>query len=283
MARPRKAKVDYFPHYVHHGKTVFILESQFGNDGYSFLYKLLETLSDSENHILDVRNQASWMFLLSKARVDEVSGTKMLDILSDLEFIDAELWKKRIVWCGNLVENLKDVYDKRTSELPQKPDPRCFRFGNDNQPPVSDPEKEVSDTGNPQSKVKEIKQKHSKDDLGHSPDKPPKPPKRNPVKKLRSMPVIRYQEITKCWPNSVQIELIDSSVTEDTADVTKWEDTIKAWMARGYNPKSVDRIIEWFCLGIPPNGKPGYRQPQTEPKGFSGIRDWPTSEVPEND
>ena len=46
MARPRKQTVDYFPHYCKCGRTIFILENRFGNDGYAFWFKLLEILGD---------------------------------------------------------------------------------------------------------------------------------------------------------------------------------------------------------------------------------------------
>jgi len=43
MARPRKQTVDYFPHDtdVSSGKTLTILQSKYGNDGYAFWFKLL--------------------------------------------------------------------------------------------------------------------------------------------------------------------------------------------------------------------------------------------------
>lgn len=48
MARPKKQTVDYFPHFVKGGRTIFILENKFGNDGYAFWFKLLEILGESE-------------------------------------------------------------------------------------------------------------------------------------------------------------------------------------------------------------------------------------------
>ena len=36
LARPTKQTVDYFPHFVDDGKTKFILQNLYGNDGYSF-------------------------------------------------------------------------------------------------------------------------------------------------------------------------------------------------------------------------------------------------------
>lgn len=53
MARPTKETVDYFPHFVKCGRTIFILESKYGNDGYAFWFKLLEILGDTEGHYYD--------------------------------------------------------------------------------------------------------------------------------------------------------------------------------------------------------------------------------------
>ena len=58
--RPEKHTVDYFPHYTKDGKTLFILESQYKNDGYAFWFKLLTILSGTNNHIFDTRNTADW-------------------------------------------------------------------------------------------------------------------------------------------------------------------------------------------------------------------------------
>jgi hypothetical protein len=54
MTRPLTNTVEYFMHTTSHGKTLFILEQRFGNDGYSFWYKLLETLGRTENHFIDI-------------------------------------------------------------------------------------------------------------------------------------------------------------------------------------------------------------------------------------
>ena len=51
--RPKKAIVDYFPHFVSHGKTMFTIEMKYGNDGYAFWFKLLEILGSTENHYID--------------------------------------------------------------------------------------------------------------------------------------------------------------------------------------------------------------------------------------
>ena len=48
MTRPKKQTVDYFPHSCNHKKTIYILEERYGNNGYSFWFKLLEMLGNTE-------------------------------------------------------------------------------------------------------------------------------------------------------------------------------------------------------------------------------------------
>ena len=111
MARPLKQTVDYFPHDSHasDSKTLFILESKFGNDGYAFWFKLLELLASSEGHVYDVRNPVAWEFLLAKTRIDNDRADKMMSLLVDLEAIDKELWSQRVIWVQNLVDRISDA------------------------------------------------------------------------------------------------------------------------------------------------------------------------------
>lgn len=122
MARPLKDTVDFFPHYVKAGRTIFILESKFGNDGYAFWFKLLEILGESEGHSYDCSNSANWAFLLARTRCDEKTAEKIIQTLIDLGKVDSELWGKRIIWVQHLVDNLSDVYRRRQAKIPQKPD-----------------------------------------------------------------------------------------------------------------------------------------------------------------
>jgi hypothetical protein len=106
MARPKKQTVEYFPHYVNSGKTMFILENNFGNDGYAFWFKVLELLGITDGHVYDCRNTADWEFLLAKTHVSEVLANSILKKLADLDAIDSELWDKRLIWSDNFVKNL---------------------------------------------------------------------------------------------------------------------------------------------------------------------------------
>ena len=125
MGRPAKETVDYFPHYVKSGRTIFILESKFGNDGYSFWFKLLEILGESEGHYYDCSISNNWEYLLAKTRCDENTANEIIETLISLGKIDGELWnEKRIIWCKNFVDNLSFAYNKRHVKLPLRPSSR---------------------------------------------------------------------------------------------------------------------------------------------------------------
>ena len=122
MARPKKQTVDYFPHYVKSGRTIYILENRFGNDGYAFWFKLLEILGESEGHSYDCSNTTNWEFLLAKTRVDDAKANDIINVLIGMNKIDKELWEEnRILWIGNLVRNLTELYRRRLEDLPKKP------------------------------------------------------------------------------------------------------------------------------------------------------------------
>lgn len=121
MARPQKETVDYFPHYAYQGKTMLILQNEFGNDGYAFWYRLLELLCKSENQVYDYNNPAAWRLLLAETHVKEDTAIGILRVLSDVDAIDRELNKQKLIWVQNLVDNLDLVYNRRSTGKPQKP------------------------------------------------------------------------------------------------------------------------------------------------------------------
>ena len=122
MARPKRTTVDYYPHYVKCGRTIYILEARFGNDGYAFWFKVLEVLGESEGHFYDCSVSSNWEYLLAKTRVNAQTATEIIGVLINLGKIDKELWEKnRVIWIENFVNNLSEVYRTRRTELPQKP------------------------------------------------------------------------------------------------------------------------------------------------------------------
>ncbi len=152
MARPKKRTVDYFPHQCNHGKTMFILEQKYGNDGYAFWFKLLELLGTTEGHFLHLENSADWEFLQAKTRLYGDKCREILDLLARLDAIDRELWEcHRVVWSQNFVDGIAPVYGKRAVETPSKP---SFYTRKPSDGGVSTPE-------NPQSRVEESRVEES--------------------------------------------------------------------------------------------------------------------------
>lgn len=164
MARPKKQTVDYFPHFCKCGRTIFILENRFGNDGYAFWFKLLEIIGESDGHFYDCSNASNWAFLLAKTHTDEERANDIVNVLIDLGKIDAELWAaRRIIWIENFIRNLSEVYRTRHTDIPQKP---CFLEDNSQKTQVFSEKtqsEEEFQTGKPdkvkESKVKERKEK----------------------------------------------------------------------------------------------------------------------------
>jgi len=156
MSRPKKAKVDYFPHMVHQGKTIYILEKKFGNDGYAFWFKTLELLGDTENHFIDCNDPIQWEFLIAKTLVSNEIGKDILETLVNVEAIDKDLWKNNVIWCENFILNLESVYNRREVSVYRKPDVWDYcqqKYG----------DKWINVNEKPQSKVEESKEKKSKE------------------------------------------------------------------------------------------------------------------------
>lgn len=104
-----------------HGQTIYIIEAKFGNDGYAFYFKLCEILGLTKNHFIKFGKATSKEFLLAKTKISEKKAIEILDLLADLEEIDPELWREKIIWCDNFVNSLAPLYSKRESGLPKKP------------------------------------------------------------------------------------------------------------------------------------------------------------------
>jgi len=122
MARPLKHTIDYFPHFVNAGKTLLILQNEFGNDGYAFWFKLLSLLCKTNGLVYDYNNPASWKLLLAETAVSGDIAEKILQLLSDIEAIDKELYLSKVIWVQHLTDNLRDVFARRRNgSVPERP------------------------------------------------------------------------------------------------------------------------------------------------------------------
>jgi len=122
VARRQTDTAEFFPHFVKPGRTLFILESNWGNDGYAFWFKLLELLCEEEGHFYDCGRKDNWEYLLSRTRMASSTVFMLLEKLAELGNLNQKLWqKRRIIWCQNLVDNLKSLYSRRGRDVPVQP------------------------------------------------------------------------------------------------------------------------------------------------------------------
>lgn len=101
---------------------MFILENQWGNDGYAFWYKLMEQLCTAQGHYYDYSVEENKVYMAACCRLPETRIEEIITTLVKLGEIDKDLWEKgRIIWCQQLVDSLEPLYKKRTVSVPKKP------------------------------------------------------------------------------------------------------------------------------------------------------------------
>lgn len=232
MARPQKQTVDYFPHDANasEGDTLTILQSRFGNDGYAFWFKLLEKISSSENHVIDCRNPIKWQLLLAKTLTNEEQGTAIMDLLCELDAIDAQLWRERkIIWCQKLVNNIADVYKNRNRPVPERPISAI-----DNS--IAGKKTPVSSTDKPQSKVKETKVNNY-----------------TVIFKLwNSLEVIKHKKLTADIKRAIDRALRDSSLEEVSQAIKNYAEILKgeqyyfkySWTLKDFLKRGLDKFLD---------------------------------------
>jgi hypothetical protein len=170
--RPEKYTVSYFPHYTRDSKTMFILENKFGLAGYASWFKLLELLCNSNNIFYDCSGSQSLEYLAAKLKIESNMAVEILDTLAELDKIDKELWKNKIIWCQSLIDNLSDVFKRRKTDIPLKP----LNLINNNSKPINVSNKSINDNSNtaeqningisvPQSKLNKSKLNNTMSEL----------------------------------------------------------------------------------------------------------------------
>ena len=122
MGRPLKNKLIYFQHDVNRGKTVMIMKSKFGNDGYAFWFGLLEMLGNSDGTYIDLKEIGSLDYLSAWCDVDTDRALDMLKVLSGLHSIDKSLYENdNAIWVQKYVDRLGHLHSRR-KYTPVRPD-----------------------------------------------------------------------------------------------------------------------------------------------------------------
>jgi len=157
MSRPKKQTVDWYPHFTKHGRSLFIIEDRFGNDGYAFWFKLLEVLGSTEGQAYNLNDPINLEWLVTKCRLPKERIYALLDLCATLGSIDQELWeRKRIIWSQHLVDGLDACYAKRACGTPQRPDSDA-ETPNDGDSGAETPKAERS-TGDSGSEIRRVEE-----------------------------------------------------------------------------------------------------------------------------
>jgi hypothetical protein len=248
MARPIKAGVDYFPHDTDatSKKTIFTLESMFGNDGYAFWFKLLETLGTQEGLFFDCNKTPDWLFLIAKMRVNSDTATEILNTLAQIEAIDPELWDKKIIWVQNFADRLNEVYKKRSVDTPSKP---CFRTENTDFRTENPSNADNTGVKIPQSKVKEIKKnKITEESL--------LPPAGGSVAPVINIQEKRFNEFWSAYPKKVGKKAAQSSWNKIKPDTELFDKIMTAigrakatWQWQRENGRYIPNPKTWLNEG----------------------------------
>ncbi len=153
MARPQKHTVDYFSHDANasQGKTLSILFNNFGHEGISAWWQLLEIISNTENHVIGIGNPEELEYLAAKMRFQPDRLKNILTKMADMEAIDVKLFEAGFIWSQNFVNRLESVYRIRKQNLPLRPELSGKETA------LSGKETRLSTLETPQSKLKETK------------------------------------------------------------------------------------------------------------------------------
>ena len=217
MARPRKQEVDYFPHYCDHGKTLFILESRFQNDGYAVFYKLEEILAKTEGHCYDCSLLENWEYFLSKMNTTEEIVIAIIDKLVAMNVIDGPLWQEKRLWMQSFVDSISDAYTRRKVDVPVKPELMSTLI------PLSGQKDDI----NPQSKVN--KTKENKNIMSD-------------VESVRLAELL-FSEILKQQPKS-KLHALNNGRRQET--IARWADDIEKLKRIDKRPiEDIERVISW--------------------------------------
>lgn len=236
MARPRKDGVDYFPHFVNWGKTIPILKQRFGNDGYAAWFQLLELLGKSVTHSIDLEDPMEWEYALASLGLTEQIATEFFTLIAKLRAIDPDLWEEdRVVWCQKFVDNLEDLYRKRSVSAPEKPALKKNAG-------VSAPETLVFSPVMPQSTAQHSTPKQSTEEESADAASPPEP---KWTEEDMANAVMLRDQLLRLDPAYVQ------RAKRGSVDLTKWADEFRLIRERDMRQQA---DIEFILTHFPRDG-----------------------------
>lgn len=117
MARPECNTATHFPHFAKHGKGMFYIRNKYRNDGYSVWFSLLEKLSKTDYHFLDLSDEVELDLMAAEFYVTTELFLSIINDLVKIRELDEELWQnKRIIWNQKFIDNIQYAYEKRINK-----------------------------------------------------------------------------------------------------------------------------------------------------------------------
>jgi len=262
MARTQQDTVQYFPHDTgaSDGDTLTILEANFGNDGYAFWFKLLEKLGNTPGHSLDCSNTVRMGLLAAKSHITTEKAITIVDMLCQLQAIDPELWKNKVIWCQHFVDNIQIVYTNRKRTAPAKPVITSSNPITNSSNSNDTPKKKITTSKSTHSRVEKSIRNNNR--VNKSREKAPAPVKNS-------------------YGSLLNVLLTDEEVTKGKVKFTDWEYRLESFSlkkaAKGY--KYVDdyaAICTWARDDEKkgagrPSGQYRGRQPVPAPEDKTGV------------
>ncbi len=112
MARPKKNNADYFSHdnSMRNHRKIKALRSNFGSDGYMAYVMFLETLTGSDNFMLELKSELDWKLIAGDFGIEV---EKMKEISKEIEALELISFKDGWASCSSLNERLQPMMEKR--------------------------------------------------------------------------------------------------------------------------------------------------------------------------
>lgn len=87
---------------------------------------------------------------------------------------------------------------------------------------------------------------------------------------LQAVSVMAYRYVAKVQIPVCARQVVVDTVGNDPKNLKLWENIIRQWIMRGYNPRNIDGMLEAFKAGgLRPNGNGGYNRASTAPAGYT--------------
>lgn len=164
MGRSARNDVDYYPHKVKKGKTLFILQNKYKLEGYGFFYKLLDFLAITPFHHYQINNDTDLLYLSGECMIDDENLLlEMIEVMITTGKLDKDLWNDhKVIACDDFLDSVKLAYKDRISECITLAEIKQKYYKNSKTEPETifpEPETPISSANNPQTKLNKIKLK----------------------------------------------------------------------------------------------------------------------------